>query len=100
MSLANAFQRSIDAIYKAGGVSVTYTDKDGNVSTVTAIVVYDLNTYGDQVEVQKATATLSVRVSEMPQPPRRGETFLVGSKTFRVVSVQTSDDLEHTALVA
>jgi len=100
MSLADAFQRGVDAVYKTGGVAATYIDKDGNSSAVTVIVVYDLNTYGDQAEVQKATATVSVRVSEVPAPPRRGEQFTVGAKTYRVVSVQTSDELEHTALVA
>lgn len=99
MSLADAFRAGLDDLYREAGVSVTYTDKDANAVSLTAIVEYDLSSYGANVEVSKATATVSVRVTDMAEQPRRGETFTVGSATHRVISVLSSDDLEHTALV-
>jgi len=100
MSLADDFRRAIDALYDAASVLATYTDKDGGVSIVRVMLDRDLSTYGDNVEVSKGTATISVRASEMPEPPRRGETFLVDGSTYRVVSTLTSDELEHASLVA
>jgi hypothetical protein len=98
VTLANAFLAGINALYDAGGVPATYIDKDGKSKSVTVIVSYDLSTYGDDVEVQQATATIAVRASEADKP-RRGEVFTVGGTTYRVISVQFSDELEHTALV-
>lgn len=100
MSLADAFRAGINSLYAAAGVPATYINQSGTSTSVTAIVLFDLSSYGESVEVQQATATVSVRVSEVAQAPRRGERFVVGSTTYRVISVQSSDELEHTSLVA
>ena len=100
MTLVSEFSSGLDDIYSVAGVSATYTDVDGATSTVTVIIDRDLSTYGDSAEVTKATATIAVRVSDMALPPRRGETFTVDGKTYRVNSTLTSDELEHSSLVS
>lgn len=100
MSLAEAFQRGIDALFTAGGVSATYTERNGSPVTVTVLVDYDLEPYGDTAEVSSATATIAVRVSEVQYPPRQGDTFQVGAETFVVASPVNSDELEHRSLVS
>lgn len=100
MTLANEFLRGINAIYTKAGVSATYTDADDVASSVTVIVESDLSVYGDTAEVAQATASVSVRVSEVQYIPRRGDTFVVGSTTYIVSDALRSDELEHTVLVA
>ena len=99
MSLNDEFRDGIDDIYAVAGVLSTYTDGDGSALSLTVIVDHNLQQYGDSAEVQRATAALSVRVSEVALPPRKNETFLINSTTYTVDSVISSDDLEHTVLV-
>jgi len=100
VTLVSEFQAGLDDLYAAAGVPFTFTNTAGATSTVVAIIDYDLTNYGDVAEVSQATASISVRKSDMEFPPRRGETFTTGSKTLRVSSTLNSDDLEHTVLVA
>lgn len=100
VTLANAFLDGLDRMYTIGGVSASYTDKDDSTKAVTALVNYDLSNYGDVAEVAQATATVSVRASELANIPRRGETFVIGSETFVVGGSLQSDELEHTVLVS
>ena len=98
-ALSDAFARGLADIY-AYGVPATHTDKDDVETSATVLVDYDLSTYGDTAEVSQATATISVRVSELALAPRRGDTFVVGAKTFIVSLTQSSDELEHVAMVS
>jgi len=100
VTLASAFQDGINDLYRAAGVSAVFTNTAGATSTVTVLIEYDLSVYGDVAEVSQATATISVKKSDMDLPPRRGELFTIGSATFRVSSTLRSDELEHTVLVA
>ena len=100
MTLNSQWLRGINALYDRAGVSATYTDRDDATSSVTVIVDYDLSNYGDVAEVSQATAALSVRVSEVTEIPRRGETFAVSGSTLVVSTALQSDELEHTVLVA
>jgi hypothetical protein len=100
VTLANAFIDGMNRLYAIGGVSSTYTDRDDAEKAVTVLVDYDLSNYGDTAEVAQATATISVRASEVEFLPRRGDTFLVGSRTFVVGGSLQSDELEHTVLVS
>lgn len=98
------FQSDIDAgadeIYTIAGVSATYTDRDSATQSVTALVEYDLQQWGDVAEIAGKTAVVSVRVSEMANPPRRGESYTIGGTVYVVDSILLSDDIEHRALVA
>lgn len=100
MTLANAFVAGINKIYAKAGVSATYTPSGGESVTYTVIITHDLSLYGDTAEVQQATASVSIRASDLAAPPRRGDTFTIGGETYRVSAAVTSDELEHTVLVA
>ena len=100
MTLASEFLDSVDAIYGVVGVPATFTDRDSSATAVTAIIEYDLQQYGGVAEIAGKTATISVRVSELALPPRRGETYTIGSTVYTVDSILLSDELEHRALVA
>ena len=100
MTLESDFLDSVNAIYEVAGVCATFTDRDSATTEVTAIVEYDLQQYGQVAEIAGKTATVSVRVSELALPPRRGETYTVGSTVYVVDSILLSDELEHRALVA
>ncbi|MEE4250695.1 MAG: hypothetical protein V2I38_08910 [Alcanivoracaceae bacterium] len=100
MTLASDLQQAITDLYTIAGISATYTDRDSATQSVTAIVEYDLQQFSDIANVAGSTALISVRVSEMANPPRRGETYTVGSEVYTVDSILLSDDLEHRALVA
>jgi len=99
VTLASAFRRGIDAIYQTAGVAATYTDRAGAQSSVTVIVEHSLGQYGEQAEVLRANAAISVRVSEVASRPRKGDTFVAGGTAYTVADVQSSNELEHVALV-
>ena len=98
--LSQEIAGGLDEIYDAAGDTVVFTDRDGVETTVTAIMVYDLLTYGEVADITALTASISVRKSELEYAPRRGETYKLGYKVYTVDQVITEDDLEHTALVA
>jgi len=90
----------MDCIYSQFAVPVTYTDRDGASQTVQAIVLHDLQQFGEVADISGKTVAISVRVSEMAYPPRRGETYTVGARVYTVDSTIAVDELEHTALIA
>lgn len=99
------FKSAIDEVYDALGVPATYTDRDGATQCVTAIVEYDLQQFGTVADISGKTAVISVRVSEMAEKPRRGETYTVKEDgctetVYTVDSTPYADELEHRALVA
>lgn len=100
MTLANAFLDGINRIYATGGVAATYTDRNDAETQATVLIDYDLSNYGDVAEIAQATATVSVRASEVAQLPRRGDTFNVGGTVFVVGGSLQSDELEHSVLVS
>lgn len=100
MTLQSEFLASIDALYDAMGVETTYTDRDGATQSVSAIVEHDLQTFGNVADIAGKTAVISVRVSDMAEKPRRGETYTVGATVYTVDSIPYADELEHRALVA
>jgi len=100
VTLVSEFLKGIDALYTKMGVSATYTPSGGTSATYTVIVTYDLSLYGDTAEVQQATASVSIRATDLAESPRRGDTFTIDGTVYRVSSTVTSDELEHTVLVA
>lgn len=100
MTWASDLASGIDDIYRVFAVSATYTDRVAATQTVSAIVSLDLQQFGSVADVSGKTAAISVRVSDMALPPRRGETYTIGAKVYTVDSIITADELEHTALVA
>lgn len=100
MTLASEFQRGINSLYSAAGQPAQYTDRDATVTAVTVLLDFDLSRYGDAVEVAQSEVSISVRASEVPQSPRRGDTFTVDGTTYVVGPALSSDELEHTVLCA
>jgi hypothetical protein len=100
VSFADDTLAGINLIYEVGGIPVVYTDRNGVTKTVTAIVNYEIATFGTVADVSGKTASISVRVSDMANKPRRGETYTVGATVYVVDSILRADELEHEALVA
>jgi hypothetical protein len=88
-----------DAMYELFGVSCAYTGQDAAV-TVTAIIEHDLAQYGDVFDVSGMTATVSVRISEKADIPRRGDKYTIGGKVYVIDSPVRADTVEHVMLVA
>jgi len=82
------------------GEAATYTDRNAVTTACTVLVERDLSRYGEVAQVNIKTAVLSVSVAEVPLAPRRGDTFVVGSVTYMVDSLQGSNGLEHRVFVA
>jgi hypothetical protein len=93
------FQAAVDEVYATLGVEATYTDRDGATQCLTAIIEHDLQQFGNVADIAGKTAVVSVRVSELAERPRRGETYTVGTTVYTVDSIPYADDLEHRALV-
>lgn len=100
MTWATDLQAGIEGIYSAFSVAATHIDRDGTSTAVRAIVVRDLQQFGDVADVSGKTAAISVRVSELALSPRRGDRFTVGSTTYTVDSAIAADELEWTVLCA
>ena len=100
MTFQSDLSTGIDDVYALAGIAATYTDRDSTATSVTALVEYDLQQWGTVAEIAGKTAVVSVRVSEMPHPPRRGESYTIGGTAYVVDSVLLSDELEHRTLVA
>lgn len=86
-------------MYSLFGVSCDYAGRDTD-KTVTAIIEHDIAQYGDVIDISGMVATISVRVSEMAYPPRRGDTYTIAGKTYVVDSPVRADEIEHVMLVA
>lgn len=96
---AQAFAVGQSSIYEAVGEDALYTDGDGFSASCTVIVNKNLAQYGDTLTVQGATAVISVRVSELPDRPRRDDTFRVGCVDYVVDDILSSNDYEHEVIV-
>lgn len=94
------FGPAIDEVYSALGDAAIYTDRNGATQSVLAIVEFDLQQFGNVADIGGKTAVVSVRVSEMADKPRRGDTYTVGDTVYTVDSIPYADELEHRALVA
>lgn len=100
MTFQSDLNTGIDEVYALAAIAATYTDRDSATTAVTALVEYDLQQWGNVAEIAGKTAVVSVRVSEMAYPPRRGETYTIDGTVYVVDSILRADELEHAALVA
>lgn len=100
-AMTAALSRATDRVYLAFGKATTYTDRNGVTTPCTVLEEQDLSRYGETAQVNVKTAVLSVRVAEVADVPRRGETFEVtDGATYLVDSLQATDALEHKVFVA
>lgn len=100
-TMTAAIGRGTDRVYLAMGLEATYTDRIGVSTPCTVLEERDLSRYGETAQVNIKTAVVSVRVSEVVDPPRRGDTFAItGGPTYMVDSLQGTDALEHKVFVA
>lgn len=100
MSFEQAISRATDRVYARAGVAARYQDRDGFWTDCTVLLERELSRYGEVAQVQARTAVISVRVSELAEAPRKGESFTVGDGVFRVDALLRSDELEHKVVVA
>ena len=100
MTYQSDLLEAADDLYTLAGVPAVFTDRDLSTSTVTAIVEYDLQQFGEVADISGMTATISVRVSEMTLAPRSRTTFFVNGEDYTVDSTLLSDEIEHRVLVA
>lgn len=100
-SFGLALARGLARVYDSAGVAATYTDRNGAQSPCTVLVARNLEEYGQTAQVGVMTAVLSVRRSEVPDAPRKGERFTEqGGTVWTVASLQSSDELEHKVFAA
>lgn len=101
MTATAALSRAADACYRTFGEAATFTDRNAVSTACTVIVQRDLDRYGESAVVNKRTAIVEVRVSELASMPRRGERFTLTSTgtIFTVDSAQYSDEFEHRVFV-
>lgn len=96
---AEAFTASLSPLYETMGEDAVYTDSEAWTCNCRVVVNRNLTEYGDVANVQGVTAVIAVRRSEVPDRPRRNDTFeLDDGETLRVDRVLTSDDYEHEVL--
>lgn len=97
------FSEDMSVFYDLGGFAqaATYTTRAGVSTPVVVLVDTSLTSYGQTGQTQVGTAVISVRTSEVPEAPRRGDTFtLATGKVYTVDSLQTGDDMEHKVFAA
>jgi|GEM_PF-2158744 len=106
MSRADAdFAGAVGGIFRFFGDSASYTARGAAAVPVVAVVEHNLAQFGEVATVAARTVAISVRRSELADPPRAGDAFLMLSgpfsgRTFRVADVIASDDLEHRVTAA
>lgn len=86
-------------------MAALFAARDEAACACTLLVDTDLSQYGDVARVAGKTVVVSVRASEAPEMPRKGDVFEViggeyAGRSFRVDSVLSSDALEHRVLAA
>lgn len=94
MSMQAAFAKLTDRVYARLGEAATYAQKAPGTATasVTVLVERNLTQYGSLIQMQDRAAVISVRVSELAQCPRRGDTItLTGGTVYGVEAQITSD---------
>lgn len=94
--------RMTDRVYTAFGDKATFTDRANNATPCTVVVERDLTKYGEVAQINVKTAVICVRLSEVAQPPKRGETFTLThtGQVFTVDSLQAVDEFEHRVFAA
>ena len=97
------FVEDMSVFYDLDGFAqaATYTDRNSVQTPCTVLVEHDLTRYGEAAQVNVKTAVISVRVSEVAEAPRRGDSFAIAAgATYKVDSLQLSDGVEHKVFVA
>ena len=89
-----AFDSMFAVCYSTFGEAATY---DGG--SVTVVLDHNMSQWGDQVSVAVGRVALSVRKSEVPERPARGEAFTVDAKVYRVESTIRETSHEWALLV-
>ncbi len=101
MNFAAALSNATDRVYASAGVAARHEDTIGVQTSVTVLVERDLSRFGDAAQVSVRTALVGVRISELADCPRRGDTFTLikadGSdgEVLTVDSLQRDDEIEH-----
>ena len=100
MQMNAALSRATDRVYQAAGVAAAFSGADAD-GACTVLVEQDLSRYGDTAKISAKTAVLSVRVAELAEAPRRGDTFVMSDDlTYTVDSLLSTDTLEHKVFVS
>ncbi len=97
------FVEDMSVFYDLDGFAqaATYTNRMAVQTPCRVIVDTTLTSYGQTPQAQVGTAVISVRTSEVPDAPRRGDTFtLATGRVYTVDSLQGSDDMEHKVFAA
>lgn len=102
MTFATAMGRGIDRLYERVGEPARYTFLDATTIDCTVMPTRDLERYGVVAEVNAPIVIMSVRVSEIPTRPRRGEKVSLADTDveYHVSEVLTSDRFEHRFIAA
>ena len=101
-SFASIVAGGVNRVYARFGEPATYTDRLGTARPVTVVVERNLAQYGQVAAVQGKSIVVNVRLSDLPTPPRRTETFTLTDtgEVLTVDSVLSSDAIEHKAVAA
>lgn len=100
-TLNPAIGRMLDRVYASFGEAATHTDKAAVATPCTVVVERDLTAYGDVAKVGIRTAVVAVRLTEMPDAPRRGDKFTLASgKVLVVDGLQAADEFESRVFAA
>lgn len=106
MNFAAALSNATDRVYASAGVAARHEDTIGVQTSVTVLVERDLSRFGDAAQVSVRTALVGVRISELADCPRRGDTFTLinadatDGEVLTVDSLQRADELEHRVYAA
>ena len=106
MNFAAALSNATIRVYASAGVAARHEDSGSVQTSVTVLVERDLSRYGEAAQVSVRTAMVGVRLSELADCPRRGDTFTLlnadGSdgEVLTVDSLQRADELEHRVYAA
>lgn len=100
-----AIASAVDRIYAVFGMAALFAARDDAARACTVLVDTNLSQYGDVARVAGKTVVVSVRATEVPDLPRKGDVFEVtageyAGRSFRVDSVVQSDALEHRVFAA
>lgn len=98
----SAIGRMLNRVYAGFGEAAVYTDRLGTSTPCTVLVERDLTAYGDVATVGVRTAVVAVRVSELPDAPRRGDRFtlVATGKVLVVDSLQGAEEFENRVFAA
>ena len=90
---------AINPGYQIFGRRAIYTDRDYLDTECTIVLSFDLSQWGDSINVTGEQCMISVRRTEVPHRPRRGETFtLEAGQVYRVDQVMQATEYEYMIL--